>query len=83
MLVEVSKESVFDCIRRPIRLFMRKTDSTGAAGQEGKGESKDTIRQLGNPNKEPVAEAMTRKNFYTFMNAIKSTATVEEVSCCV
>ena len=47
-------------------------------GKDDRGE-KEAIRQQGNPNKEPVAEAMTRKNFYTVIAVINDKITKEEV----
>ena len=53
---------------------MRKEVSNGKESGE-----KEAIRQQGNPNKEPVAEAMTRKNFYTLLAAVNNTISTEEV----
>ena len=73
--MEVNKESMFDSIRRPISLFMRKNDT------KGDGE-KEAIRTQGNPNKEPVAEAMTRKNFYAVLALVKKDISKEQVRVC-
>lgn len=50
-----------------------------AHNKEGHGE-KEAIRQQGNPNKEPIAEAMTRKNFYSLLAAVNNQITKEEVN---
>lgn len=70
--MEVNKESMFDSIRRPIRLFMRKNDNKNDG-------DKEAIRTQGNPNKEPVAEAMSRKNFYAVLSLINKNITTEKV----
>jgi hypothetical protein len=75
--MEVNKESVFDCIRRPIRLFMRKPENNHASNDD---KGKETIRQVGNPNKEPVAEAMNRKNFFAVLSVMNQSITKEQVS---
>ena len=62
-------------MRRPIRLFMKKSE---AAAKADAGD-KETSKSQGNPNKEPVAEAMRRKDFYKVCGIINKTLTQEQM----
>lgn len=79
ILGEVHKASAMDCIRRPMRTFQKgetkEEDSTGKSGQDQK---KPKV-VVGNPNKEPVCEAMNKKSFINVMHTINPSMPMKKV----
>jgi hypothetical protein len=79
VLVEMNKAVAADCLRRPLRSFQRLEDK-GAGPQET--ETRATAPGGGgstNTNKEPVVEAMSRKQFMDCLHAINPAITTQEV----
>lgn len=76
VLVELSRSAAADCLRRPLRLFQRIEDK-GSGPSENEGRSGPGANA--NTNKEPVVEAMNRRQFMDCLHTINPSITTQEV----
>ena len=81
VLVELNKSVATDCLRRPLRLFQRTEDKAGQPEPEGRGGAGGVTAT--NTNKEPVVEAMSRKQFIECLRLVNPAVTLQEVSTLV
>jgi hypothetical protein len=77
VLVEMNRSVAVDCLRRPLRLFQR-VDDKGSGPSENEGRSGPGGGA--NTNKEPVVEAMNRKQFMECLHVINPAISTQEVS---
>ena len=78
VLVEMNKSVAADCLRRPLRTFQR-VDDKGAGPADTDTRAAAPGGGNANSNKEPVVEAMSRKQFMDCMHAINPAITTQEV----
>jgi hypothetical protein len=78
VLVEIKRSAAADCLRRPLRAFQR-VDDKGTGPQESDNRASAPGGGNANTNKEPVVEAMNRKQFMDCLHAINPAITTQEV----
>jgi hypothetical protein len=78
VLVEMNRAVAADCLRRPLRSFQRVEDK-GAGPQETDTRAVAPGDGNTNTNKEPVVEAMSRKQFMDCLHSINPAITTQEV----
>ena len=87
ILSQVAKAAASDCMRRSVRLFQRK-EVEKAPSDSDLGTSSGVARKtpvvggavVGNPNKEPVCEIMSRKIFIITISLMNPTLSTQQVT---
>ena len=86
--MEIKRSVAMDCTRRPLRMFQRIEDKGAAKQDDDRGGASSAANNPNNPNattntnKEPVCEAMNKKQFMECLHQINPAITTQEVSYC-
>ncbi len=84
--MEIKRSVAMDCMRRPLRMFQRIEDKGTAKHEDDRGGANSAANNPNNPNaatntnKEPVCEAMNKKQFMECLHQINPAITTQEVS---
>lgn len=79
VLVEIKRAVAMDCLRRPLRLFQRTEEKGNKNDDERGGGGANNPNANANTNKEPVCEAMNKKQFMECLHIINPSITTQEV----
>ena len=88
VLMEIKRTVAMDCTRRPLRMFQRIEDKGAAKHDDDRGGANSASNNPNNPNaatntnKEPVCEAMNKKQFMECLHQINPAITTQEVRFC-
>jgi len=86
VLMEIKRSVAMDCMRRPLWMFQRIEDKGTAKHDDDRGGANSALNNPNNPNaatntnKEPVCEAMNKKQFMGCLHQINPAITTQEVS---
>jgi len=77
---QLSKSSVNDCPRRPLRLFQRKEADKSSDDSAAAANKRPAAGKASNQAKEPICELMNRKTFINTLSILNTTMLYDDVS---